>query len=220
MKTIINQACNVWIAIVWNKSLLKQQRHCLYCGAEMCCVKDPLSQAKQILNNSKLVAGSNCTDGVQDRAHYICWGFSSAGWSGAYECHILRHLVCHLVHKRITQLMEFGGYNHPVAVSRPWNWEKRGFSVHSKGRNCPNPSLPFCERIIYQGIDRSLKTEWNRRLVSSKAGSALRELLPTVGEVWMTWSADRGSTFDLLATTRFITGALPYWNVCSTLARK
>ena len=80
------------------------------------------------------------------------------------------------------------------------------FRRSMQGKFLVDPPMPVCRKIIYQGIDRTLKAEWNRRWAASETGSALREIVPMVGQVWMPRDASGETKLDLLETARFITG--------------
>ena len=67
-------------------------------------------------------------------------------------------------------------------------------------------TLPCRRSIIFRGIDRALRQEWQRRWSSSEMGAALREVLPEIGATWAPEDAGRGSRWDLTMTARFFTG--------------
>ena len=99
------------------------------------------------------------------------------------------------------------------------------FHRSMQGTTLSDSALHLRRSLIYQGIDRALRAEWQRRWTASETGSALREIIPTVGVAWTPMDIGGGNRLDLLETTRFITGhchvgafALPWhteeWVMC------
>ena len=138
---------------------------------------------------------------------------------------VMRHLVRHLVRRYGEALRDdlasqaSGRRATPLELGVTW------FRRSVQGKFLADPSFPFRRRIIYEGIDRAIKAEWSRRWAASETGSALHEIVTTVGQAWMPRDASRGSRLDLLETARFITGhchvgafAVPWhvdeWAIC------
>ena len=70
----------------------------------------------------------------------------------------------------------------------------------------------FTSRPWEDDVPGYWKVEWSRMWVSSETEAALREVLPTIREVWPTHDAGRRSRFDLLGNRSFHYGALPCWS--------
>ena len=68
--------------------------------------------------------------------------------------------------------------------------------------------LPARRAIVFGGIDRALREEWQRRWSTSAQGVALREVLPRVGRQWRPEEEEfsTGSTWDITFAARFFTG--------------
>ena len=138
---------------------------------------------------------------------------------------VMRHLVRHLVRRHGAALRDdlasqaSGRRATPLELGVTW------FRRSVQGKFLADSSFPFRRRIIYEGIDRAIKAEWSRRWAASETGSALREIVTTVGQAWTPRDTSTGSRLDLLERARFITGhchvgafAVPWhvdeWAIC------
>ena len=138
---------------------------------------------------------------------------------------IMRHLVRYLVQRHGAALRDhpatqaIGGRATPLEFGVTW------FRRSVQGKFLTDPSFPFRRKIMYDGIHRAIKAEWSQSWAESETGSALRKIVPTVGQALMPQDAKRGNRLDLLETARFITGhchvgafAVPWhikeWAIC------
>ena len=121
------------------------------------------------------------------------------------RCHILRLLTRYIVRRHRETLRDFfsgemrGSRVTPLELGCTW------FRRSVWGKTLLTP-LARRRQTIYQGIDRALRAEWQRRWRESETGGALREALPRVGGAWMTRDTQRGSRVDPLMAARYLTG--------------
>ena len=119
---------------------------------------------------------------------------------------VMRHLVRYLVRRHGAALRDDLASQASGRRATLLELGVISFRRSVQGKFLADPSFPFRRRIIYEGINRAIKAEWSQRWAASETGSALCEIVTTVGQAWMHRDASRGSRRDLLETARFITG--------------
>jgi hypothetical protein len=123
---------------------------------------------------------------------------------GPARLHIMRGLMRHLVRHHRQELL--GGastvhrsYTTPMELGRAW------FRREALSSTLSDPP-PVRQDILFRGIDRALRLEWQRRWHNSESGRTLYGRLTTIGEGWLPEDADQCPRPWLVLAARFLTG--------------
>ena len=118
---------------------------------------------------------------------------------------ILRRLLCYMWRRDREALTATGDLipeRHTLASELGRAFFQRSVCGHTLTSH-----LPTRRAIVFGGIDRALREEWQRRWRTSTQGAALREVLPRVGAQWrLEETTGSESLWDITLVARFFTG--------------